>query len=189
MHPLSPALVIAGASALVGSRRHAQEDLDPVAAAAFIGHVGYWALYDEIARMSTWPFPVDADCEMLASLAEECGVRSSEAPAPGTLYLGRSPGSVTFTRAGIVVATTATAEMPRKGRTYRCTLLEGSALLRQITQSDGRTADQTRIETEVQWARRRRVWCTPALGGDLFISWVDLDDRCEPTRVSRRRAA
>jgi hypothetical protein len=183
MHPLSPALIIAAASGLAGADPGEVEPrpADPLTTAAFVGHVGYWAHYDEEIELSTWPFPADADCETLARLATELGVLSGEEPQPGAVYLQWSPKQRRFRRAGIVVAHTRSYENSSVRRCYDCLVLEGSALLTRVEEVDGRRRDQERFEAAVQWARRTRIWCTPS-EGDRFISWVDLDGRGEATR-------
>jgi hypothetical protein len=185
MHPLSPALIIAAASGLAGADPGEDEPraVDARATAAFVGHVGYWAHYDEEIEVSTWPFPVDADCAVLARLAAKLGVLSAEAPQPGAIYLQWSPNTRQFRRAGIVVAHKRSYRSSRAGRCYDCLVLEGSAIVTPADETDGRRRQQEQFDTAVQWARRTRILCTPS-EGDQFISWVDLDDRGDTTRPS-----
>ena len=190
MHPLSPALIIAAASGLAGPDADEEQSraADAQSTAAFVGHVGYWGHYDEEAELSTWPFPVDADCEALAQLATIQGVLSGEAPQPGAVYLQWSRQKQQFRRAGIVVAQIRAFGKSGAQRCYDCLVLEGSALLTPVEEADGRRRRREQFATAVQWARRTRMWCMPA-DGDRFISWVDLDDRGDTTRPPAVSAA
>jgi hypothetical protein len=178
MHPLSPALIIAAASGVAGPdpSDSVSGAADAAAAAAFVGHVGYWAHYDEETAVSTWPFPLDADCETLARLAAKDGILSMRKPEPGVIYLQWSRRQHAFRRAGIVIARARAFEHRSVRDCYDCLVLEGSAVLTRAQDPDGRHRGQERLETAVQWVRRKRVWCTPS-EGDRFICWVDLDGR------------
>ncbi len=178
MHPLSPALIIAAASGVAGPDPgdSVPGAADAASTAAFVGHVGYWAHYDEETAVSTWPFPLDADCEALARLAAKDGILSTSEPAPGVIYLQWSRSDHAFRRAGIVIAAARTFERRGVPRCYHCLVLEGSALLTRAQEADARHRQRERLETAVQWVRRKRGWCTPS-EGDRFISWVDLDGR------------
>jgi hypothetical protein len=199
MHPLSPALFIAGASTLVGPPERAEltalrRELDragnPLATAVFVGHVGYWAHYDEVAAISAWPFPLGADCDTLADLAAVEGVLSIGQPDPGAIYLAWSRREKRFARAGIIVNGTAPPGEPQPDWSYDCLVLEGCAVARPVAPNEDRYEETGPIETVVQWARRTRVTCSPS-AGDRFVSWMDLDERGPTTRVSRpeRKAA
>lgn len=183
MHPLSPALIIAAASGIVGPDAVEEQSraADAQSTAAFVGHIGYWGHYDEEAELSTWPFPIEADCEALAQLAGIEGVLSGAAPQPGAVFLKWSRQKQQFVRAGIVVAQIRTFGRSGTQRCYDCLVLEGSALLIPVEEADGRRRKREQFATAVQWARRTRMRCVPA-EGDKFISWVDLDDRGETTR-------
>jgi hypothetical protein len=205
MLPLSPALFVAVARGLLSSRHtwledsdssELRDDVDPrfrdlhhpddgVTTAAFIAHCGYWS--HSFSRGHTlWPLPLRADCDELHRIASDCGIESMGTPDPGAIYLRYSMMEQRYTRAAIVIAG---ADDPRKsdvGLAYDCIVLEGSARILDLAL---RTTVQNRREvsrfnTDVQWARRTRVWCCPMLG-DRFINWVDLDERkalSDPTR-------
>jgi hypothetical protein len=199
MMPLSPALFLAAASALVASdlrlpRRSKPERgaLDPdardthapedgVATAALIAHVGYWSHRRAVGR-SSWPLPLGADCDELARIGSARGVLISGTPDPGAIYLRWSDRDQRFVRAAIVLSAMDVPPQAQGGWTYDCHVLEGRAAL---------TCPETgepRIETTLHWARQGRVTCCPGLG-DCFLSWVDLDRRHEIGRPSWRQAA
>lgn len=200
MIPLSPALFLAAASALVASDRRMPHrpkskrarlaELDPIArdahrphdgvrTAAFISHVGWWS-HRRAMGTSAWPFPLDADCDALARIGLDRGVVSVGTPDPGAVYLRWSVPEQRFTRASIVLWALDMPPMYRSGWTYDCHVLEGSAVL---SRGRGPVRAALGFHTKVQWARQARVRCSPGLG-DCFLSWVDLDRRNETTRVS-----
>lgn len=178
MHPLSPALIIAAASGVAGPdlTYPVSGAADAAATARFVGHVGYWGHYDEETAISTWPFPLDADCETLARLAAKDGILSMRDPEPGVIFLQWSPNHRAFRRAGIVIARAKAFEQRRVEQCYDCLVLEGSAVLTHTLDLDRRHANRERLDTAVLWVRRKHVWCTPS-EGDRFIRWVDLDGR------------
>jgi hypothetical protein len=172
MMPLSPALFLAAASALVASdvrlpwrsaqqrlkeldpqRRDAHRLRDDVTTAAFIAHVGYWA-HRSAPGKSAWPLPLDADCDALARIGLDLGVVRVGPPAPGAIYLRYSQQRERFTRASIVLWAAA-VPTDRYGWTYDCQVIQGRATRR----------------ARLAWAT-----CCPKLG-DCFLSWVDLDCR------------
>src|SRR5258708_2443538 len=166
MHPLSPALFVAGASTLVGPPERAElaalrREMDGVdsgsATAAFVGHVGYWAHYEEQASLSAWPFPLGADCDTLADLAAAQGVLSIGEPDPGAIHLAWSPSEQRFTRAGIVVVGLTPPGEPQPDWRDDCLGAEGSAVVRPVDPTEDRYAETGPIETIVQRARRTRV--------------------------------
>ena len=196
MIPLSPALFMAGARTLIAanleipqpstSKRKRLAEVDPierdvhgaedgVTTAAFIAHVGYWA-HRNPEGMSSWPFPLDADCDALARIGIDCGVVSPATPKNGAIYLRRSIPEARFVSAGIVLEVADRAPLHGVGWTHDLHLLEGSAAL-------------SAVGTTVQWARQVRLRCSTDLG-DRFLSWVDLDGRNATTSVRfHRRAA
>lgn len=196
MIPLSPALFMAAASAIVAadletpplptSKRKRLAELDPiqrdthgagdnVTTAAFIGHVGYWAHRDP-GGPSSWPFPLDVDCNALARIGIDRGVVSTATPKAGVIYLRWSVPEARFVSASIVLW--AKDRPPQHGSrwTHDLHLLQGSAVL-------------SAVGTTVQWARQLRVRGSTDFG-DRFLSWVDLDGRNATTSVKfHRRAA
>ena len=115
MIPLSPALFMAAASALIAadfarpprptSKRKRLAELDPierdthgaedgVTTAAFIAHVGHWAHRDPEGP-SSWPFPLDADCDTLARIGTDRGVVS-----PGRRFPASSTYGSPFPKSG-----------------------------------------------------------------------------------------
>jgi hypothetical protein len=189
MHPLSPALVVAAGSAVVGRSGFtaAKPEVDSLSSAAFVGHIGHWALYDEEAKLSTWPFALDADCDALARAAAERGILSAGHPEAGAIYLHWSRHQRQFTIAGIVIVGADAVEWPRTPSSYGCVVVEGGVLMKAVEDVDARSASPELVETDVQWARRTRVTFDPEVG-DRFISWVDLDERNETTRLVGRAA-
>jgi hypothetical protein len=195
MMPLSPALFLAAASALVASdlrlpRRSKPEHaaLDPDArdthapddgltTAAFIAHVGYWSHRRAVGR-SSWPLPLDADCEELGRIGLARGVLITGTPDPGAIYLRWSDRDQRFVQAAIVLSAMDVPPQAQGGWTYDCHVLEGSA---ELTRPE---AAEPRIETTLHWARQGRLGCSPALG-DRFLTWVDLNQRDESTRTDR----
>jgi hypothetical protein len=126
MMPLSPALYVAAASALV--RRVNQ--LDPFArqprwlvnplnssreSAAFVNHIGYWS-HCPLGGTSLWPFPLDADCNDMACIADRHGALRMGAPQHGMIHVTWSAGERRFIRAGIVVSA---KELPPAGGQQR----------------------------------------------------------------------
>jgi hypothetical protein len=190
MTPLSPALFLAAASALVASDARVPRPLiedriqefdpmgrdihrprDGVTTAAFIAHVGYWSHRRSSGR-SAWPFPLDADCDLLAAIGLDRGVVGVGFPKAGDICLRWSRTEQRFVRASIVLWTVEVPATLRMGWSYDCHVLEGS-----IAVSDPSVAT-------VEWVRRAWVTCCPGLG-DRFLSWVDLDERNETTRIGR----
>jgi hypothetical protein len=182
MMPLSPALFLAAASALVASdvrlprlsTEQRLKDLSPArrgkrrrgdATAAFIAHAGYTA-HRHAPGKSAWPFPLDADCEALARIGLDSGVVTVAPPDAGAIYLRYSQQRQRFTRASIVLWAVEVPPMEQYGWSYDCHVIEGVTVRR---------------------ARRAWVTCAPELG-DRFLSWVDLDRRNDMTRADERAA-
>jgi hypothetical protein len=192
MLPLSPALFVAAANALLGPKadelpvaleplgmpdpftRDIHAPSDGWATAAFIAHVGHWS-HGCGRSASSWPFPLSADCDALARLADYRRVLGAGIPDPGAIYLRWSEVESRFVRAGVVLYA---VDLPGPNRSYDCLLVEGSAML---SRTEGAVTKQI-VQTTVQWARRTRVQCCPFLG-DRFISWVDLDGRNDTTQM------
>ena len=192
MLPLSPALFLAAAVSLIPSdqpterlsNRDRGNELDPMArdhhhpddgvtTAAFLAHVGYWSHRRTLGE-SSWPFPLNADCDALARLGSDLGVVNVGTPDPGAIYLRYSRRERRFTSASIVIFAFDVV-IPDFGWTYDCHVLEGSARLTHRGVPFGR-AHRGRFKTSVNWVRRKRVTCCPG-HGDRFLSWVDLDGR------------
>jgi hypothetical protein len=189
MLPLSPFIFIAAAVAWLPddapfSAALDDNELDPlkrdnhgprdgVTTAAFIGHVGYWA-HRQSRGFSTWPFPLEVDCNDLSRLARKRGVLVSSKPDPGAILVRWSHVEQRFTRASIVVEID---ECPLFGNwTYDCRVIEGGA-------SHRRRPRNGIPRVQMQWVRRARRRCCPMLG-DRFISWVDLDARDRIAQVA-----
>jgi hypothetical protein len=176
--PLSPALFLAAASALLTPRvLDGLDDEGPggssSSSAAFIAHTGYWSHYRGRGR-SVWPFPVTADCDELARLATGGGVLRATTPEPGAILLRRSADGMRFTHASIVLWALDVLPTKTTGRSYDCCVIEGRATISAEPSAAGLDADH--LETRVQWARRTRISSRPSRG-DRFVTWVDLDSR------------
>src|SRR2546429_360875 len=98
MRPLSPALLIAGASTYLGRGEVEQQvSLEAEKAqaaisshAAFIHHVGYWSHFDDRCRFSTWPLPRVGTVGEWAPFAAAHGVLTLAGPNEGDLFLAWS---------------------------------------------------------------------------------------------------
>ena len=189
MLPLSPAMFLAAATAWLPDdapfpavlddneldplRRDDHGPRDGVTTAAFIGHIGYWA-HRQARGVSTWPFPLTADCDALARIARQRRVLTVCELDLGPILLRWSHVEKRFTRASIVVEID---ECPLFGNwTYDCQVVEGGAV-------HLRRARNGAPRVQMQWVRRARRRCCPMLG-DRFISWVDLDARDRIARVA-----
>jgi hypothetical protein len=196
MPVLSPALLIATASAMIGrnpDQRAAtapepltlQEEANPIlrdlhapsdgeGTAAFITHAGFWSHRRGLGR-STWPIDPRADCDGFVEFGARHGLLTVGTPDRGSIYLRYSTTAQRYTRAGIVLWA---MELPAtfSGWSYDCLVLEGSAQLTSLvyrTQGDG-VQFVSDFLTEVRWARRTRTRCLPFLG-DVFLNWFDAD--------------
>jgi hypothetical protein len=172
MIPLTPALLLAAASALV--------DDDPTIPShiftptSFIHHAGYCSHWDHRGDVSSWPLPRLEDCTALATFAAQRRVLTSTC-SPGDIFVAWSPALDRFVTAGIVCTIRDVARPPLRseGLTLRCLVIECAAA------------------PEASIVRRRvRRLCTRA--GDRFIHWPDLDahvgDRARVAVTSRRAA-
>jgi hypothetical protein len=176
MIPLAPALVVAAASSFIGVGeqggdnrgqmvelflREVNEPPGKPWCAAFVHHVGYWALYDHRARRSSWPLPRTASCWELGDFARTRGILV-ERPRDGDVFLLYSRNAGRFAHTGFVVD-----EMggPQAGqRAFECITIEGN------TNDDGSSnGNNTLIRTRSFDLGR----------GDRFIHWVDLDRRAQ----------
>jgi len=153
--------------------RHDGEAHDSVrSSAAFIANAGYWA-HRHTPGCSSWPFPLDADCDALANIGRTRGMLGVGLPAEGDIYLRYSQAEHRFTRACIVLWAIEVPASDGLGVAYDCHVIEGSAELVVGAES---------VQTNVHWARRCWVTSSPKLG-DGFLSWTKFQS------TSSRRAA
>ncbi len=175
MIPLAPALVVAAANAFVGvseqggSNRGQMVELflrgvdQPPGqpwCAAFVHHVGHWALYDHAVRRSSWPLPRTASCWELGCFAKDHGI-SVEAPLFGDVFLQYKPALGRFGHTGLVERVIE-LRLDRGRRIYVCGTIEGN------TNEEGSREGNTTL-------RKLRRFCPEA--GDRFIRWADLEMR------------
>ena len=193
MLPLSPALFLAAANALVAG----QPDESPYSdatdivslfhstvgehrmTATFVGHVGYWA-HHEPEGASVWPLPINGDCDDLALFADRRGVLNSRTPETGSIHLKWSPEKRCFERAAIILSVIGFAPSPETPWGYDCLVVTGGASLHVATPRT--MTSPARYTTTVHWARQGVERCC-SHNGDRFISWVDLDRR-DPSVLS-----
>jgi hypothetical protein len=181
MIALSPALLVAGASVLVGLGEEAAGSPGGAWDAAFVHHVGFWTHFDARMQSSSWPVPPCATAVELAAFAEAAGVLS-EAPQPGDLFLLKGRGRTGFVKTGIVTECEEVTENPQFEFWYCVLTVEGDSS--RLMQMGGGTA-----------LRHRRVLCPRH--GDRFVRWADLDRRAvtargylvPPEEVRRARSA
>jgi hypothetical protein len=175
---LSPRLLIATASALVGLganpsdhlpggnidrlRGEAVQRWTPAQRswdAALIHHCGYWAHFDYRGGKSSWPLPAFARTAELARLGAEGGVMREE-PQEGDLFLQYMPRKREFVRTGIVTEVVE-GWHSRTERSYDVGVIEGD------TDAQGRLYGGM-----VAHVRRRLM---PS-AGDRFVRWVELEE-------------
>ena len=120
--------------------------------AAFVYHVGRWALYDTECRRTSWPLPATGSCLSLGDFAMRCNVLVST-PARGDVFLLYMNQLARFAHTGIVVNV---SETPNA---YVCRTVEGN------TNSDG-----SRQGTSV--LLRTRTFPKP--GPHRFVRWTQL---------------
>ncbi len=175
MIPLAPSLVIAAANAFVGVgeqggnnrgqmvemflREVHQEPGQPWCA-AFVHHVGYWALYDHEAQRSSWPLQATASCALLGEDAGKHGILKDE-PQFGDVFLLYKPALKRFGHTGFIER----VRWARKAgaRTiWTCSTIEGNTNAEGSREGDGTL-------------RKVRDFCPE--DGDRFIRWVDLELR------------
>jgi hypothetical protein len=115
VHPLSPALLIAAASASAGFP-------DDATGMRFVNHCGHHAHLTLATGKSSWPLPKVASCDALAAYAWAKGILEED-PAEGDIFLKYSPFQGRFVRAGIVVSVD--YEYTWDGRSvYLCTVVD-----------------------------------------------------------------
>ena len=96
MHPLSPALLLAAASASAAVA-------DDPSGIQFVNHCGYRSHLTLAAGRSSWPLPKLASCDALAAYAKAEGILEED-PVEGDVFLKYSPFHRKFVRAGIIVS-------------------------------------------------------------------------------------
>ena len=176
MIPLTPSLLVASASVLVGTQEEGGENrgqmvnlflrevhLEPGFpwCAAFVHHAGHWAHYDHRHRASSWPLPATASCKELGEFAARNGVLS-DLPAEGSVFLLATHATGEFHHTGIV-ATVDDQWATRDGDSvWMCTTIEGN------TNDDGSTEGRAVLVKHRTFYKNR---------GDRFIDWPSLDRR------------
>ncbi|MEX2177776.1 MAG: hypothetical protein WD801_03640 [Gemmatimonadaceae bacterium] len=178
MIPLTPALVVATASAFIGLREEGGDNRGLMIelmlggvqmpagqpwCAAFVHHVGRWSHYDYASRRSSWPLPATASCYVLGSFASRKGVLVSHAMV-GDVFLIFKPELRRFAHTGFIAHVHACGATPAGNPWYDCETIEGN------TNEKG-----SRNGTSV--LRQQRRFYPNARAGDQFIRWVDLDPR------------
>jgi hypothetical protein len=142
MHPLSPVLLIAGASASRGLRF----DRSGI---RFVNNAGYRSHYDHRSRKSSWPLPRARTCDVLAGFAEDKGALVKEA-SEGDVFLCYCRFARRFVRAGIIVSVD--LEYIWQGESvYCCTTVEGGES-RSRTLTPG-TGDRFIHWVDLEWRR------------------------------------
>lgn len=185
MIPLAPSLVIAAANALVGVAeeggnnrgrmvelflREVRQPPGEPWCAAFVYHVGYWAMYDRGAQRSSWPLPATASCWELGDFARRQGVLE-RAPEFGDVFLQYKPELKRFAHTGFIERVESLRREPVPARpgdggaervVYRCSTIEGN------TNAEGSREGNATL-------RKVREFC--AEDGDRFVRWVELEER------------
>jgi hypothetical protein len=142
MHPLSPVLLIAAASASAGVSSDAS-------GIRFINHCGFRSHFDHASKKSSWPLPQVANCDALAAYAYENNILMDE-PLEGDVFLSYSRIRRQFVRAGVVASID--CEFTWRGRSiYLCTTVE-DGVSRGRTLSPG-TGDRFVRWVEMEWRR------------------------------------
>ena len=175
MIPLAPALVVAAASSFIGVGEEGGDNRGQMVelflgevgqkpgapwCAAFVYHVGYWALYDHRARRSSWPLPKTASCYQLGEFARRRGILF-DVPREGDVFLLYSRDAGRFAHTGFVVDTLGG---PQGRKTFECLTIEGN------TNDDGSHNGNNTLMKSRPFDLER---------GDRFIRWVDLDRRAQ----------
>lgn len=137
--PLSPALLVAAATAFVGVREEGGDNRGQMVeqflrsvhlppgqpwCAAFVHYVGHSAHYDHLSRRSSWPLPATGSCEALARAARTLGVLRDD-PQVGDVFLLYSKLRRRFIHTGIVVGVE-DEERTRDRDVHRCLTVEGN---------------------------------------------------------------
>lgn len=175
---LSPVLLVAAASAMLGLTRHGGADAELMLRevgqpagddwdTAFVHHVGYWSHYDHETLRSDWPLPVTNDCNVWARFAEEHGALLAGLPRGGDLFLEWSVKRKRFVHTGIVAGFSESTGILPNGVAYvECQTIEGN--VNALGRYPG--AGIYRQRRKVVTAR-----------GDRFIRWSQLDVEPEQT--------
>ena len=176
MIPLTPALLVATASAFVGVRkeggynrgqliemflREVRQPRGQPWCAAFVHHVGYWSHFDHAARKSTWPLPPTASCDALGKFAKANGILM-KVPHIGDVFLVYANSKLRYVHTGIVVRVDAAAKTAGDGMIFTCATVEGNT----------NDAGSSNGYTTLQRIRRFNTFV-----GDRFIRWPELDSR------------
>lgn len=178
-HPLSPALLLSGASAVLGMKDgtaagdaailkllDAEVGLPAARGSALVRHAGYWSHFDQRNGVSRWPLPapdVHDHHTTLASFAEHRGILSDAGPQAGEVFLLWSPARRRFVHTGIVLSVERLRRDPAAEGApwrYECHTIEGD-----VTATGGVAG--------ARLGRVRRV-LSPDLG-DRSIKWADTD--------------
>ena len=118
-------------------------------------HVGYYAHYDHVSKMSTWPLPPTASCYELGRFALRHMILERE-PAVGDVFLKYDAKLRRFGHTGIVVSVHAGDPQEDLG-IHVCTTVEGN------TNDNGSPNGNATL-------RRVRRFSEPK--GDRFIRWI-----------------
>lgn len=174
MIPLSPARLIASASAFIGLAEEGDnrgqmiekflaEVRQPPGmpwCAAFVHHVGYWSHYHHLSARSSWPLPATASCWELGQFARVRGILMKE-PREGDVFLAYSAKLRRFAHTGIVVALQRTDSFGDDA-VYHCVTIEGN------TNIGGDPEGRYTLQ------RTRRL---STQNGDRVIRWMELDQQ------------
>lgn len=170
--PLSPALLVAAANAFIGVGEEGGDNrgqmverflrgvhLPPGApwCAAFVYHVGHFALFDHLSQRSSWPLPPTGSCEALARAARAQGVLREE-PHVGDVFLLYSRRVRRFIHTGIVVGIEDELRV-RERDMHVCVTIEGN------TNDDGSSNGHTTL---------RKVRTFREADGHAFIRWAEM---------------
>jgi hypothetical protein len=170
--PLSPALLVAAASAFVGVGEEGGDNRGQMVehflrgvhlppgqpwCAAFVHHVGHSSHYDHLTRRSSWPLPATGSCEALARAAREGGVLRDE-PQVGDLFLLYSRSRRRFVHTGIIVGVE-DEERAHERDIHVCVTVEGN------TNDDGSANGHTTL---------RKVRTFREVDGHRFIRWAEM---------------
>jgi hypothetical protein len=173
--PLSPALLVAAANAFVGFGEEGGDNrgqvveqflrgvhLPPGApwCAAFVHHVGHFALYDHEHRRSNWPLPATGSCEALARAARAAGVLRDE-PHVGDVFLLYGKRHRRFFHTGIIVGVEREDEVQERD-VHVCLTVEGN------TNDDGSANGHTTLRKERTFREA---------DGHRFIRWAEMPSR------------
>jgi hypothetical protein len=177
--PLSPALFLSGAAAVLGMKdgsaardaaimKLLKGEMHTRARAwdmALVQHAGFWSHFDHRNGRSTWPIPAPKQHADLAAFAERENVLSSERPEAGEIFLLWSPAKKLFVHTGIVLSVEPLPfddQVEGEARRFECHTIEG-----EVT--------RTGCLHGTQLGRVRRVLMPGA--GDRSIRWADVKMR------------